>query len=239
MRKLSLPEWTFFVLLLGISVAFYKVISPYLIDIFVAVLFAKYTYGFFMFLKVKCSIKPVFASLFSVFSAIIAVVVPIMIIGLMVTSEAGGWYGHLSQNLQNIDEISITIQQKAPWLDKVLEFGEQHNLAERIKGVAESVVQFVIVLIQNAFMNIGAVLFHSVITFFMFYYLLLDGGTLLERLHYFIPLSDENERELLEEITKTVDSTLVGTVIIGFIEGVYGLVLLVVFGAQSVFSGLL
>jgi predicted PurR-regulated permease PerM len=92
----------------------------------------------------------------------------------------------------------------------------------------------VLELLQNAFVGVSNLIFHAIIIVSLFYYFLVDGKMLLDSVLKFIPLDSQSKDALIKEIQRMSDATLAGTVVIGIIEGVAGLVLFLILGVQSV-----
>jgi predicted PurR-regulated permease PerM len=62
-------------------------------------------------------------------------------------------------------------------------------------------------------------LFHFFILIYAMFFFLMDGKKLLDRILYYIPLSDEDERNMLDKFVSVSRATLKGTLIIGIIQG--------------------
>lgn len=64
------------------------------------------------------------------------------------------------------------------------------------------------------------VLFQFFVMLYCMFFFLMDGGALLRRVLWYLPLREEDERRLLERFTSVTRATLKGTLLIGVAQGV-------------------
>jgi predicted PurR-regulated permease PerM len=76
------------------------------------------------------------------------------------------------------------------------------------------------------FKNVSAATLSTFNFFFMFFiflytmfFFLKDGGIILEKILYYLPLNDQDENRLLNRFTSVTRATIKGTLVIGFIQG--------------------
>lgn len=65
-------------------------------------------------------------------------------------------------------------------------------------------------------------LFHFFVLLYAMFFFLMDGRKILDKILYYIPLSDEDERRMLDKFVSVSRATLKGTLIIGIIQGTLG-----------------
>jgi len=72
-----------------------------------------------------------------------------------------------------------------------------------------------------------------VFTFFILFFVFIDGPKMIDRIKELIPLGDKDTDELISEMGNMTKATIVSTLIIGLIEGVYGGLLFIIFRLPS------
>jgi len=237
-KKFSLPDWFFFLLLTGLTLAFYKIISPFIIDIFLATLITHLFRKFYNLLKDKYKISKNASSLLSMLCALFLLIIPLIIIGLLLSNEAANTYFTIKdkwpriQQLLSIDTVNF-INQRFPMLANQIDVIKHLELQKHLSKIFSTGAEIMLNLIQRAFFNVSFMFFHLVLMLILMYFLLLDGDKLIERILYLSPLKDADEKELINEIIKISDATLLGTIIVGLIEGIYGGFIFIIFGIPS------
>jgi len=99
-------------------------------------------------------------------------------------------------------------------------------------------------LLVNSISSVTKSTVQLIFMFFIFLYSMFffikDGHVLLEKILYYLPLSDTDERRILEKFTSVTRATLKGTVIIGILQGgLAGLAFWVVGIKSAIFWGTL
>jgi predicted PurR-regulated permease PerM len=72
----------------------------------------------------------------------------------------------------------------------------------------------------------------AILLYTMFFFLM-DGSKLLEKILYYLPLGDEDERRMLDKFTSVTRATLKGTIVIGVLQGGLAGVAFAVVGIQG------
>lgn len=126
--------------------------------------------------------------------------------------------------------------QKIPFYEQILPYHDQIlRKAGELAGKASSL------LVNN--LSAGAIgTVNFVFMFFVFlyvsYFFLIDGRRLLDRILYYLPLEERDERRLLDRFTSVTRATLKGTAVIGMLQGILaGLAFAVVGIDAAVFWG--
>ena len=82
--------------------------------------------------------------------------------------------------------------------------------------------------------------FHFSLLLYTMFFFLLDGEPLLRKILYYLPLSDEDEQQMLDRFTSVTRATLKGTLLIGLAQGILAGIAFWVVGIQgAVFWGAL
>ncbi len=243
--NITLQEIFFFLILILLSVAFYNMIAPFIVDLFltvVLVILFKRPHAFF---DRKFKKRKSVAALLTVFFVAFAIMLPIFLVGVMVSREASVDYDILMKKWPEIEQ-NITqenIQKyihKYPFLENQIQNLKIEDFKEKINDLIGKVSSFSLQLVQNTFMNLTMLLLHSFVVLFLMYYILLDGRRLLERLQFLVPLNDEDEKEMIGNLEKVTDAIVFNSFLFGVIEGTYGGILFAVLGIPSpVFFGIM
>lgn len=237
-KKFSLPDWFFFFVLILLSIAFYRILSPFIIDIFLATLLAHLFRKLYNFLQKKFKLAKNASSLLTMLCALFLLIIPIIVIGLLLSNEAANTYFTIKekwpriQQLLSIDTLNF-FQQRFPAFANQLDSLKQLEFQKQLSQIFSTGAEIMLNLIQTAFLNISFMFFHMVLILILMYFLLIDGDKLIERILYLSPLKDSDEKELINDIIKISDATLLGTIIVGLLEGVYGGIIFALFGIPS------
>ena len=238
MKNFNLQEIFFFLILIAISIGFYNVVAPFVIDVFLATILAvlfKRPLAFFL-KKFKGNKNK--AAVLTLLAVFFVIVIPLSVIGMMLSKEVGNTYISLKNNLPDIENYIRNIPDKLsaiPQFKNYIGTLDWTSIAQSAEEILSTVATLILGLIQKTFINIGFMLMHFFIVLFLLYYLFIDGKKLLERIQYLIPLNDNDERELFDKLEKVTDAIIVNTFMIGIIEGTYGGILFAVLGIPSPF----
>ncbi|TVQ37989.1 MAG: AI-2E family transporter [Spirochaetaceae bacterium] len=236
--RLHVFELSFLLILIGFTWAFYRVMAPFVLNIFLAVIFANICWRPFSYLRAVLGDRAVPAAAVTVLTAFVLLAIPISVIGLLIYHEAVEGYARvqelwpeLGNGLENVDVRAWL--ERLPVVGGMLGDGPPVELGDAVRGVFEFGSDFVVEMSRRSFVSITSALVNSVLILFLMFFLLLDGERIVERLYAAIPLPDSYLRQLAEETIRTTGATLASTVIIGMIEGAYGALLLRLFGLPS------
>lgn len=245
-KKFPLSDIFFFLMLIGLTVAFYKIIQPFLIDIFLSILIARYSWPMFQFFCKRLKASEGLSALISVLIAMMAIILPLIFIVFIVSQETITQYAHLKGAWPAINQkihAALPELQKNPnmkYIKPLTETISKADVQSKLNEFAGAAAQFGIKILENTVINVNSIIFHFFLIIFIVYYFLLDGKAFLKKMHYLLPLNDEDEKELITEFNKITDGTLLGTLMIGAIEGIFGATLFVIFHLSSpIFWGIM
>jgi len=206
--------------LLVISILFFKVVQPFIQAIFIAALFAALFHPIYRRINSWLGGRETLASLATLSLVMFFVVAPISVVFSIVVSQAADLTdrvvpliqqriatpGAISEMLANLPFYE-TLQ---PYRSTVLNF-----LGELSRGLSRWAVDMAQAITRG---TIGAGMSLLIILYTMFF-LLIDGDRFLYYLLYYIPLNDEDETKLLHRFLSVTRATLKGTAVIGFLQG--------------------
>lgn len=227
-------------LLAAISVAFYQIMAPFLLDAFLAVVFTNVFFRTYRTLRGWFRGKEYAAAGVTVLIVLIVVAVPVTIIGLLVYSEAVRGYATIRSMWPTVGtdlgEIDLLVwAADVPFLaDYVAQF-QAIDLNELIRNALEMSSDFILRVTQRSFVNITQAVLNFVLVLFLMFFMFVDGPKLVRRIYGIMPMPDAEMDEIVEETLNTTSATLISTIIIGIMEGAYGAVLFIIFGLPSPF----
>ena len=226
MNRKQIQDAFFIVLLVGLSVAFIRLLSPYLVAIAVAVILALLLRHPLNWLLQKGVARGAATALVVVALMVLGAVF-LILFGILLTSE-------LEEGVRTIrsewPKLLAWAQQRLPWMQALV---EQYELEQRISDLLGNAASQILSLSQAALSSLAAGILRAVVVAFVVIYLLLDGAKLVERLYRLLPLDRTQTDQLMRRAAQTLDATVLGTLFIGVLEGTFGGLLFVLFGLPS------
>jgi predicted PurR-regulated permease PerM len=95
----------------------------------------------------------------------------------------------------------------------------QEQLAESVATAAKSAGGFLVVAASRMTAGTAAFLLDLFVMVYAMFFFFKDGEKILDKIFYYIPLSDEDERRMLQQLTSITRATVKGTLVIGVIQG--------------------
>jgi len=240
MHKFSIQDSFFFLILIGLSAAFFKIISPFLLDIFMAMILITLFRKPYRYLSTKIGRGK--GAFVTVLMSIFIVAIPLIVVGIMVSAEAAGNYTLFKEKWPEIQNYitSGALLEKVKAIPLVgehidLESIDFSQFQSKISEFVTTAAGFVFTLVQKAFVNITSLIIHSFFVLILMFYMLLDGEKLMGMIYRYSPLSDSDEKEFTSELVKITDAIIFNTFLVGVIEGCFGGVLFAFLGISSPF----
>jgi predicted PurR-regulated permease PerM len=208
------------VLVLFISVVFLSMIRPFLMGLLLAGIFSALGHPLYRRLCRRLGGRQALASAVTLLIAVLVVLLPLTGLLGVVTAQAvkvgqsvtpwiqkqlatpasfSEWLGHLPF-YEHVEPYRETILQKA---------GE----------LVGTLTRFLINGLQAATMGTVNFVFMLFLLLYAMFFFLVDGEKLLEKILYYMPLEDADERRLLNRFTSVTRATLKGTAVIGVVQG--------------------
>ncbi|MFP4509704.1 MAG: AI-2E family transporter [Spirochaetaceae bacterium] len=234
---------TFFLLvLIGLTLAFYQIIAPFLLALFVAAVLAALLYRPFEWINSRLPGPRNLSAVVTLLLFVILLTVPLLLIGLLVYAEVVGGYTFISDNWSDISGQLEDIQ-IIPWLESLPYVGnlieeadiEQYNLGDVIRNIMSESGDFLISSTQDSFVSIANASLNALVLVVLAFFFLLDGPSLVARIHRALPLSTSEIDRITQSAKNIVSSTLLTTFGVGFLEGAIGTILFLAFGLPSPF----
>jgi len=125
-----------------------------------------------------------------------------------------------------------------PFLDRVAPYRDE--IIQKAGELVGTVSGFLIDRLSAATLGTVNFLFMTFVLFYAMYFFLIDGKALVDRVLYYLPMEDRDERRMLERFTSVTRATLKGTAVVGILQGgLAGAAFAVVGIPSAVFWGLI
>jgi len=235
MREHSLQRAFFLGLLLLVTLAFLWLIGPFFKPIFWAIVLATLFYPTFQWWKQKLGDNSVLASVNTIGTIVLIVIVPLFLVGLLVAAEASSVYQRLADGRMDLPLTAGDLKAMLPALADLLErFGVSlKDLQARLSNAALGVSQFLatnlVAFGQNALR--GTALFFLML--YLLFFFLRDGAQLLEQIIGVLPIGDARERRLFQKFAEVSRATIKGTIVIGLVQGLLGGLIFWILGIEA------
>jgi predicted PurR-regulated permease PerM len=135
---------------------------------------------------------------------------------LTVSDQAIPW---LSQHLGAASTFNVNewVVQRFPALAKYMPSQEQ--LLEQVGTAAKTAGAYLVTFASRMTATTAAFLLNLFVMLYAMFFFFKDGHKILERIFYYLPLSDEDETRMLARFTSITRATVKGTLVIGVIQG--------------------
>lgn len=239
MNKEAINKWVLLLVVIFISVLFLSMIRQFLMAIFLAGIISALSFPLYRGLKNRFQGKSTLASIATVIIMVCVIFIPLAGLLGVVTTQAikvgetvSPW---VEQQLSHPDAISNVLK-SIPFFDKIEPY---RNVILKKAG---DLVSWMSGFIMNKLTEVTLGTVNFVIMFFIMLYcmffFLIDGTKVLEKILYYLPLEDDDERRMLDRFTSVARATLKGTLVIGILQGgLAGLAFAVVGIPSAVFWG--
>jgi predicted PurR-regulated permease PerM len=203
-----------------ISALFLIMIRQFLMAIFMAGLFSAMSAPLHRRLARHLQGRENMASAAVVAGVFCLILVPLgFLIGLVVSQaiHVGQSVTPWVQSFVNEPGLLSGYTEKIPYYEQILPYRDM------IIAKAGELVGSVSSLLINSLSSITKMtvnaLFNAVIMLYVMFYFLTEGGALLRKILYYLPLDHESEEKLLFRFTSVAGATIKSTLIIGFLQG--------------------
>ena len=196
-------------------------IHQFLMSMFMASLFSAMAHPAHQWLSRRVKGRENLASVLIILAIVLLVLIPLsMLVGVVVAQAINVGQSVTPWVQAFISEPSTFTHylEKIPYYDQILPYRDV--IIQKAGELVGTISTFLINSLSSATKMTMNALFGSVIMLYVMFYFLTMGNVLLERIMYFLPLEDKDEKLLLRRFTSVTRATIKGTIIIGFIQGV-------------------
>lgn len=220
MKKEAVHKAVLLGLVILISAIFLSMIQGFLMAIFMAALFSSMASPTHRWLSARLGGRQNIASILVVVGIVLVILIPLTILIGIVVAQAISVGQSVTPWVQAfINEPSALGRffEKIPYYDMILPYRDV--IIQKAGQLVGTVTTFLIESLQSVAGVTANALFGCIIMLYVMFYFLTMGDVLLERILYFLPLEDEDERLLLQRFTSVTRATIKGTIIIGIMQG--------------------
>lgn len=222
----ALEEKSFLLLIAAVSLAFAWIVLPLsgaiLWGTIAAILFAPLYRWLLKSMKQRCNLAA-----FSTLIIIVAIVIlPMMLIGALLTQEATRLYGRVQSG--ELDFVRI-LQQLFDVLPAWATNSLDHFGLASVSGVQEQLSNGLMKgsqFLAKQALNVGQTTFDFIVNLFVMLYLLFfllrDGEGLSRRVIKAIPLRADQRAALLQQFTTVIRATVKGDMLVALLQGTLG-----------------
>ncbi len=241
----SLQEIFFFLILISLTIAFYNILEPFIGDVFLALILVILFKRPFRFFRKKFNNNTKKAAAVTTVLVVIVIVIPLMFVGLVIANEAGENYSKIENQWPEIKKELSEEKVKAhfkdiPYVNKYVDRIQAEDIEKKLDNFIGTATEWTVTILQNTFSGLTYILIHTFLVLFFLYFMFADGDIMLKRLQFLIPMNDDDERTLMNNIEKVTDGIVINSFLIGAIEGTYGGILFAIAGVPSpVFWGII
>jgi len=177
------------------------------------------------------------AALLTLFVIVVAVVLPLALIGSVVVDQAASLYFAMQSQDVDVAYYFASIQEGLPTrLSQILDSSGYGDL-ERVKEKVADLVQSSLGVIASQALSIGSNALSFVLSFgvglYVSFFLLRDGKRLSERVCVLIPVPRDMAAELCARVASIVRATVKGSLVVGMVQGALGTVTFWITGVPS------
>ncbi|WDP90408.1 MAG: AI-2E family transporter [Desulfobacter sp.] len=203
-----------------ISAVFLVMIKSFLMAILLAGIFSALAHPLYRRLNAWTGGRQALASSVTILIIILMVLLPLSGLLGIVTSQAikvgqsaTPW---VQEQLASPAAFSQWLE-KIPFYEDILPYRE--TIFQKAGELVEVATRFLVSGLQAGAMGTVNFLFTVAILLYTMFFFLMDGHRLLEKILFYMPLDDEDERRLLDRFTSVARATIKGTAIIGIVQG--------------------
>jgi predicted PurR-regulated permease PerM len=220
MNRNNVNRFVLILLVIFISAIFLSMIASFLMAIFLAGIFSALAYPLYKRFARWFGGRRALASLTTILLIVIVILIPLGMLMGIVTSQAikvGQTVTPWVQEQINQPGAFSGFMKSLPFYDKFAPY--QETLLRKAGEMIGTVSKFLINSLSAATLGAVHFLFMLFALLYTMFFFLMDGDKLLEKILYYLPLQDNDERALLEKFTSVTRATLKGTAIIGILQG--------------------
>lgn len=207
-------------LVLFISAIFLFMVRPFLMALLLAGIFSALAHPLYRRIARWLGGRRQMASAVTLLLIVMVILLPLVGLLGVVTAQAikvgqsvTPW---VQEQLASPDAITQWLAD-LPFYDKVVPYRD--TIIQKAGELVGSLSRFLINGMQAATMGTVHFIFMLFVLLYAMFFFLVDGHKLLEKILYYLPLEDEDEKRMLNRFTSVSWATLKGTAVIGVLQG--------------------
>jgi predicted PurR-regulated permease PerM len=220
MEKESLNKRMLLLVVLFISAVFVAMIRQFLMAIILAGIFTALSKPLYNRLQQRFGNRSALASLTTILLIVCVILLPMAgLLGIVaaqavkVSELARPW---IEQHLSEPGAFLPTIE-SLPFYDTIEPY--KNEILKKAGGLVGDLSGFIFTKISSLTLGTMNLIFSMFVMLYCMFFFLMDGEKLLDKILYYLPLQDEDERRILERFTSVSRATIKGTLVIGILQG--------------------
>ncbi|UVS63405.1 MULTISPECIES: AI-2E family transporter [Nitrosomonas] len=214
---------------------FLFLLKPFFAPILWACIIAILFHPVQLWLKKKLGEQPNLIALITLIACIFLVVIPFLLLLTSFFQQGSALYQRIASGEIQLAQYFDQIRRAFPVMQQFLERMDI-DIASLQKNATEVMVGIGSFLTQNAVaLGIGTFNFFTKLALMLYiaFFLLRDGRQLIEKLIYVIPMGDERERLLFQNIAGVARATVKGNLLVAMLQGTLGGLIFWILGIPS------
>ncbi|MDD5719371.1 MAG: AI-2E family transporter [Candidatus Krumholzibacteria bacterium] len=223
MSRQTVNRIVLIVLLVAISLLFYRMIKGFLVALLMAAILAGLMRGFYARLRRIFRGRRGPAAVLTELLLVAVILIPLGGLAGVVTAQAirvgnsvGPW---VRRSLAEPDALSHHLE-SLPFYERIAPF--RGEILTRAADLARGLSTWLVNALSDVTVGTVHFLFLFFVMLYALYFFLTRGRQVLERILYYLPLEDRDEQRMLEKFLSVTRATLKGTGLIGILQGVLG-----------------
>ncbi len=220
MNKEAINKWVLLLLVFFISALFLSMIRQFLMAIFLAGIFSALSYALYRRFESWFGGRRALASIVTLLLIVVVVIIPLgALLGIVIDQAfkvgqaATPW---VAERLSQPDEITEALK-SLPFYDRIEPY--RNLILTKAGELVGHISGFLINRLRSYALGTVNFIFMLFIMLYTMFFFLMDGDKLIEKILYYLPLEDQDERRMLNKFTSVTRATLKGTAVIGILQG--------------------
>jgi len=210
-------------LVIGITLLFISMIRSFLIALLLGAIFSGLAQPAYRrvlgWVRGRRSIASGITLLLFVFVLLVPAAVFLGIVAnqaVQVSESVGPWISDIQRQINQPGGVNRLIDQ-LPFSDTIRPYQEQ--IAQKVGELAASIGEFVVGHLAAITRGTVTFIFLLFVMLYAMFFFLKDGGRILKKILYYLPLSSRDENRMLERFVSVSRAVVKGTFLIGIVQG--------------------
>lgn len=220
MQRETVNKSVLLIVVIFISAVFLSMIRSFLMAIFIAGLSSALAHPLYRRFESWFKGRRALASLTTLLLIVLFVLLPAAGLMGIVTAQAikvgNSVKPWVQQQIAEPSEIFSKLQ-SLPFFDQIAPYRDL--IFQKAGEMVGKVSGFLIDSLQSATIGTVNFLFMTFVLLYTMYFFLMDGEKLIQKILYYLPLENSDEKRMLDRFTSVTRATLKGTAVIGLLQG--------------------
>lgn len=231
-----MSRYAIILLFVAVSIAIFPIIKLFIIPIILAATFTTLCYPLYnVLLKLAHGNRPM-ASIATCILLVLCGIVPAYVVMHLIVVQLIQFY----QAVEPMMKQALTVEGTNTILNRVqllipvtLVNVAEIDFSNLLSGSIKSVLTLVSKAVNKTSAGFFEIMSTLIITFFTMFYFFLDGEKLVQRIKFLSPIRDDYEEMIISRFLLISRASVMGTIVIGIVQGTLGAVTLLIFGVDS------